>query len=202
MLQGWGFLCSIGSSLNSSTLSSVLLYYAANQYNRDKPEKYAPLKPSCTKTELHPIWNSKDWLPMSMPSTLRRWKRLLLGELTLLLEASRAPACITQTHTLLILPKLLKPILFVLWILFSFGPFFAFKECSSLSKIHLALLAWMIDQLNDWIWKNCRHCDGGSARSGAMHLDWFRDIYARYFDPTCGAYFCNQTEADIFRYQV
>ena len=35
-----------------------------------------------------------------------------------------------------------------------------------------------------------------------MHPDWFRDIYARYFDPTCGAYFCNQTEADIFRYQM
>ena len=53
LLQGRGFLCSIGSSLNSSTLSSVFLYYTANQYNRDKPEKYAPLKPSCTKTELH-----------------------------------------------------------------------------------------------------------------------------------------------------
>ena len=35
-----------------------------------------------------------------------------------------------------------------------------------------------------------------------MHPDWFRDIYARYFDPTCRAYFCNQTEADIFRYQM
>ena len=134
MLQGWGFLCSIGSSLNSSTLSSVLLYYAANQYNRDKPEKYAPLKPSCTKTEVHPIWNSKDWLPMSMPSTLRRWKRLLLRELTLLLEASRAPACVTQTHTLLVVPK---PILFVPRILFSFGPFFAFKNAAPFRKFTL-----------------------------------------------------------------
>lgn len=35
-----------------------------------------------------------------------------------------------------------------------------------------------------------------------MHPDWFRDIYARYFYPTCRAYFCNQTEADIFRYQM
>ena len=85
---------------------------------------------------------------------------------------------------------------------YPFGHFFAFKECSSLSKVHFALLVRMIDQLNDWIWKNCRHCDGGSRRSGAMHPDWFRDIYARYFDPTCGAYFCNQTEADILGYQM
>ena len=63
-------------------------------------------------------------------------------------------------YTLLVLPK---PVLFVPRIIFSFGPFFAFKECSYLSKNRFALLAWMRDQLNDWISKNCRHCDGGSG---------------------------------------
>ena len=79
--------------------------------------------------------------------------------------------CFWKHHALLlVLPKLIlclqypNPcILYVPRILISYGAFFAFEECSSLSKICFALLAWMRDQLNDWISKNCRHCDGGSG---------------------------------------